>query len=564
MKEEGRLTLTVNPFKRVIHPAKGANLLDAFLDEGVEVPVLCNRNGSCGKCRVVVKAPANAPVDVERLSLGELLISEGYRLACRTEIQGSGEVFIPLEHHEDLLESAYAGNELALMQSDGVFGRPRRTRALPRNRPDLLAAVDIGTTTLSGYLFDADGSLLSHASLFNPTALFGSDVITRMTRIQRGDRVFLQMRLSLLTAVKRMLTILCLKVGREGQVPAPCIDHIREIGICGNTIMQHVFLGINPVEIGLFPYQPVVREFMKTKLGDLEGFRETGLSQDAALYVAPSTSGFIGGDAVCGVIAAGLHATAEASLMIDLGTNGEMVLACNGRLFAASASAGPAFEGYSIACGMRASVGAISSVKINDAGDIAYTVIGGGRPRGLCGTGVVSAVAALLSIGALTPKGHIVPKAATSRISVNEFVIAPESETSTMSPIVLMDRDIEIIQQAKAAFSAAISCLLRSAGLPEKDLKKIFLAGAFGSRIEVENLAAIGLIPRGITHAEITPLGNAAGLGIARLLLSEEAEREAVETARRIVPIELSSQPDFEDTYIDALFFEDHEKRQGQ
>ena len=302
-QEDGQVTLTVKPFNRVIHPAKGANLLDAFLDEGVEVPVLCNRNGSCGKCRVVVKADANAPADIERLSLGELLISEGYRLACRTEIQGSGEVFIPLEHHEDLLESAYAGNELVVMQSEGVSGRPRRTRPVPRNRPDLLAAIDIGTTTLSGYLFDADGALLSHASLFNPTALFGSDVITRMTRIQRGDRVFLQMRHSLLIAVKRILSILCLKVGREGQVPEPGIGHIREIAVCGNTIMQHVFLGINPVEIGLFPYQPVVREFMKTTLGGLEGFGETGLSRDTALYVAPSTSGFIGGDAVCGVIA---------------------------------------------------------------------------------------------------------------------------------------------------------------------------------------------------------------------------------------------------------------------
>jgi uncharacterized 2Fe-2S/4Fe-4S cluster protein (DUF4445 family) len=376
--------------------------------------------------------------------------------------------------------------------------------------------------------------------------------------------VFGQLRLSLLGAVKRILTILCLKVGRDNPLPEPGLGRVRELAVCGNTIMQHVFLGINPVGIGLFPYQPIVREFLKTTLGGLEGFRETGLRQDTALFVAPSTSGFIGGDAVCGVLAAGLHSTEEPSLLLDLGTNGEMVLAHNGELLAASASAGPAFEGYSIACGMRASVGAISAVKISGTHDITYTVIGGGRPRGICGTGVVSAVAALLAAGALTPKGHIVPREATSRIRVNEFIVASESETSTMSPIALTDRDIEVIQQAKAAFSAAISCLLRAAGLEEKDLKKIFLAGAFGSRLDVENLKELGLIPYGITNAELSALGNAAGIGIARLLLSEEAEREAIETAQRIRPIELSSQPDFEDRYIEALFFRDQGKREDQ
>jgi len=553
------ITLTINPFNRVIHPQKGANLLDAFLEEGVEIPVLCNRNGSCGKCRVVVRAEANPPGDIERFSLGELLINEGYRLACRTEIRGSGEVLIPLEHHEDLLESAYVGNELSAIKAEGFPHLPGKEPGRRRLPSGSMVALDIGTTTFSGYLFDHEGKLLSHASLFNPTALYGADVITRLTRIQRSDNDFRKMRRSLLSGVKRILTVLCLRVsGPEGGGREEGIEHIGRMAICGNTIMQHIFLGINPVEIGLFPYRPIVKDFLLMPMRALDDYGATGLNKDGELLVAPSATGFIGGDAVCGIIAARLHLAQEPCLLIDLGTNGEIVLSCAGGLFAASASAGPAFEGYRISSGMRASVGAIDAVAIGDTLDVTYTVIGNGKPRGICGTGVVAAVAALLKARALTSKGHIRPRRPTNRIRENTFIIAAKDETSTGNPIVITDKDIGVLQQAKAAFAAGISCLLLAAGLEEKGLKKIFIAGAFGSRIDVDTLRTIGLIPSTI-DCEVVALGNAAGIGVAQLLLSEDAERDAVETARKIKTIELSSHKDFEEHYMNALFFKTHD-----
>ena len=555
------IKLLINPLKREISLTAKSNLLEVFLAEGVKIPVLCNKNASCGKCRVVVKAEASPVTEIEVLSLGETLINEGYRLACKTEILGSGEVFIPVESREDLLESAYFGNELTAIRNKDFPYPVKHGIDHAGSGRKYLAAVDMGTTTLTGYLFDYGGNFLSHCSCFNPTALYGYDIITRITNLHNGND-FQKLRNSLLAEIKRLLNTLCFRPkgidADDGQPTGP--DSICKIAVCGNTIMQHIFMGINPVEIGLFPYRPVVKDLLHMNAIELKDFHIIGLSGDAEVVIAPSVSGFIGGDAVCGVLATGLHKSSEPCLLIDLGTNGEMALNYRGKIFAASASAGPAFEGYQIGSGMRATIGAIDFVRIDDESNIHYSVIGGVNPKGLCGTGAISAVSAMLKAGILTEKGHIIPPLMTGRIRKGSMVIATENETSTGRTIVLTDKDIELIQQAKAAFASGIACLLRAAGFKVEQLKKILIAGAFGSSVDIESLKTIGFIPYK-TNADIISVGNAAGAGIAMTLLCEDAEREAIEMAGAMQTVEFAFMKEFEEEFIEALFFRTNANR---
>ena len=551
---ESDVTLVVNPAGRIINLSPGSNLLGAFLAAGVDVSVLCNENGSCGKCRVIVKAKSNPITEVERLSLGEMLVEEGYRLACRTKVFGSGEVIIPEESHEDFLESAYFGNELPIIKNKEFPYSLNRFDASADCKRGYFIALDIGTTTLTGYMFDNQGNLVSHCSCFNPTTLYGPDVITRITSLQEGKEDFTKLRQGLLSGIKRLINTLFIRAVESKALSMTVgFNRVCKIFVCGNTIMQSIFLGFDPVKIGLFPYQPVVKNIIKIKSAELKDFHIMGLDEGAKIIIAPSVSGFIGGDAVCCVLATQLHRLPEPSLLIDLGTNGEIVLGCNGKLFAASASAGPAFEGYRISSGIRAIAGAIDSVWI-DGSNIRYSVIGGGKPKGICGSGAVSAVSAMLKAGILTEKGHIISQVASAMIKKAVLTIAAKDETATGASIIISDKDVEVIQQAKAAFASGIIGLLRAAGIRVEELKKIFIAGAFGSKIDVESLRTVGIIPYN-AKANVETVGNAAGAGIAMLLLSEDAEKEASEIAKITKTIGFASMKEFEDEFIDALFF---------
>jgi uncharacterized 2Fe-2S/4Fe-4S cluster protein (DUF4445 family) len=541
--------LHIQPLDRVISLPRGGNLLDAFLAEGVDIPVLCNKNGSCGKCRVVVRAPSSPLTDVERLSLGEGMIAEGYRLACKTEIRGGGDVVIPVESREDFLEGVYWGNELAAIRAKRF---PYIVDRLPF-AGGYAAAIDLGTTTLTGYLFDDQGNLVSHCSCVNPTALYGSDVVSRMSSFHQSTEDFVRLRSGMLYGIGRVIHTLCSRASGTGAtLAAP--ERIERIALCGNTIMQHIFLGVNPIEIGLFPYAPIVKNLVRKNVGEFAELTLTGLAEHAEVILSPSVWGFIGGDAVCGVVATELHRSPEPSLLLDIGTNGEIVLSSNGSLFAFSVSAGPAFEGYRIGSGMRATAGAIDRIDIDERMQVTYRVIGDVRPKGVCGTGAVSAVATLLKARALTEKGHIRPSMTTDRLGAKRFVIAPAEETATGVSLIFDDKDVEVIQQAKAAFASGITALLRRAGLEAGRLRRIFVAGSFGSSADVDNLKVIGMIPSGI-EADIVPVGNAAGLGVSMLLLCTDAERIVEDVSRKIISVDAASLKEFEDDFMEALFF---------
>jgi uncharacterized 2Fe-2S/4Fe-4S cluster protein (DUF4445 family) len=357
----------------------------------------------------------------------------------------------------------------------------------------------------------------------------------------------------MLYGIGRVIQTLCSRSSGTGAtLVAP--ERIERIALCGNTVMQHIFLGVNPIEIGLFPYAPIVRNLVRKTAGEVAGLTSTGLAEHAEVILSPSVWGFIGGDAVCGVVATELYRSREPSLLLDIGTNGEIVLSSEGLLFAFSVSAGPAFEGYRIGSGMRATAGAIDRIDIDERMRVTYRVIGDVRPKGVCGTGAISAVATLLKARVLTEKGHIRPSMATDRIGVKRFVIAPAEETATGVSLVFDDRDVEVIQQAKAAFASGITALLRRAGIEGGRLRTIFIAGSFGSSADVNNLKVIGLIPSGI-EADIVPVGNAAGLGVSMLLLCSAAENVVEDVSRNIISVDAASLKEFEDDFMEALFF---------
>jgi len=523
---------------------RGYNLLDALLENGIDLPILCNRNGSCGKCRVVVKADTNPVTDVETMVLGRRLLNDGFRLACRTKLYGSGEVILTSITEEDPMESSFSGEEVFYMKNKGTSC----SKQIRLN--GLSLAIDIGTTTLSGYLFDEKAELLSHAIYFNPTTIYGGDVITRMTYVQRNKGNFKRLRESLIRGIEKLIHILCSRADITGD-----IQDISNVGVCGNTIMQHLFIGLDPVNIGFYPYKPMVEGLFCARSSDIPGLEYTGLSKDTIIIVSPVIGGFVGGDIVCGILATGLHSEKEPSLLIDLGTNGEMVLCSNDKLLVGSASAGPAFEGYRVRNGMRATIGAIDSIVIEpDIYDIRYSVIGDVQPRGICGTGVISAISELLKIDALNEMGHIDPARETERIQRGMFTIATEGESVTGTAITITDRDVEVVQQAKAAFCTAIHYLLQIAKINPDDLKKIYLAGAFGSKVNASDIINIGLIPQGI-NAMVKTVGNAAGMGIAKLILCKDSIDVIMNFMEKVQTVEFSSFSDFEERFINSLFF---------
>ncbi len=533
------MLIKVLPEGKDITVKKGAVLLDALTDAGIEVPVLCNRNGVCGKCKVIVRAKANHPLDIERVILGQEAIQRGFRLACKCILYGEGTVSIPVPERLELMETAES-KEITKIKK-GLYPYS----VVGQIKQGLYIAIDMGTTTLSGYLIDGDSTVISHLNLLNPTTLYGADVITLLGYIQQRRDGFKKIRSALLSGIIRVISALLEKSGKDAQ------DVIR-IGVCGNTVIQNIFLGLNPVEIGLYPYRAPRLEAFVGSLSEIGGFKLSGLSPDVEVMVPPAVSGFIGGDVICGLLYTGLL-NIQPALYIDLGTNGEIVLNAGERVFAGSSSAGPAFEAFKIGCGMRAAVGAIESVRIKNK-DVFYTVIGGVQPSGLCGTGIVSAISSLIRIGSLEEKGHIKEVAPIRKIHNGIFVVATGSETATSEPISITDRDVEVVQQAKAAFATGVKIMLSKAGLKDGALKGIYIAGAFGSRLSPEDIKDIGILPYGI-KGKIETVGNAAGAGLVNLILSDEAFSDAVRIAKKIDTIQFSNEEGYEDLFIDNLFF---------
>jgi uncharacterized 2Fe-2S/4Fe-4S cluster protein (DUF4445 family) len=322
----------------------------------------------------------------------------------------------------------------------------------------------------------------------------------------------------------------------------------------GNTTMIHLLLRIDPTYIRKEPYVPTAN-FLPTVRAAEAGIQ---INPRGLLYCVPGVASYVGGDVTAGTLSCGLYKTTELSLLIDIGTNGEVVLGSKEFLVACAASAGPAFEGSGVSCGMRASRGAIQKVSIGPRGlEVKYSTIGDEKPKGICGSGYIDIIAGLLRLGLIDKSGKI-KDAGSPRIrqgeTGNEFVIAPKEECDYGSDIVITDADIENLKRAKAAIYSASAVLLRHMGVELKQVKKIFIAGGFGTYLDMANAITIGLLPD-LDKSRFLFVGNSSLAGSRMILLSDEAMKKVDDIARKITYFELSVDAHYMDEYMAALFF---------
>ncbi|WP_081703056.1 ASKHA domain-containing protein [Desulfuromonas sp. TF] len=406
---------------------------------------------------------------------------------------------------------------------------------IPVGKRLLGLAVDLGTTNVAAYLIDLEtGARLASLGLENPQVAYGADLISRMNhaiRLSGGQR---ELQRAAVEAITTLATDLCSAVSASP-------DEIADITLCGNTAMHHLLLGLPVSQLGRAPFVPAACTALDIKTRDL------GISvlPGAYLHVLPNIGGFVGGDHVATLLATEKHWTEGTSLIVDVGTNTEISLIHHGTIVTASTPSGPALEGGNISSGMRAAHGAIERVRFSS-GDLQLEVIGGGIPVGICGSGVVDALAALSRAQIIDRRGRIclghpaVREAGDRR----ECLLAPQ--------VAFTQEDVRAVQLAKAAIRAGIDLLIREYGLVESDIDRVVIAGAFGVYLDVRSCIRIGMFPD-IPRERFTQVGNAAGAGVRMTLTSRDAREKAGELAVRCRHFDLSTQPDFQKVFMKRI-----------
>ena len=575
----------------------GTLLNYAARDAGIALVSVCGGTGSCGRCKVIIERGAvSTPTPVERQKLSAAEIASGYRLACQTRVQNDLTVYIPplsipgeLQANlacegpgeavdpvvQDVLitlrpprslnhSSCWERFVTAVKNSSGIdvtkadlpalrqvfsildtCGATAQARiragelidAGPPGQHPLGVAIDLGTTKIAAYLIDMlTGKLYSAVGMVNPQCSFGDDVMSRIAcAMEHGSA---QLRQTIIDGLNQLIKELC-------QDPHKIIEMV----IVGNTAMHHLVLELPVHQLGSAPYIPALDTPLDVKARDLG----LDIAPGAYVHLAPNVAGFIGGDHVAMVLATGIYNTPKTVLGIDIGTNTEIVLACNGTLRSTSCASGPAFEGGHITCGIRAISGAIEKIKIKD-GVVEFQTIRGMPPIGLCGSGILDAVAELSRCGIITQQGRIVAgPAVRTRGNATEFVLVPREKSGTGKDITITQQDILEVQLAKAAIRTGIEVLLAEANAGIDEVEEIILTGEFGTRINPASGIAIGMFPL-FPKEQFRMVANAAGLGAMRILISKAQRTLADEIAQRIQYLELMTYPGFHKQFASALY----------
>lgn len=406
---------------------------------------------------------------------------------------------------------------------------------------------DIGTTTISGQLVDLrTKKILGTKAAYNKQASFGSDVITRIIYSRQEEGLG-----KLHSAVTDTMNQMIKELTAEHDVD---LNNVTCVVCTGNTTMIHLLLRVDPTYIRRQPYVPTAN-FLPV-LRALEA--GVNINPRGLLSCVPGVSSYVGGDTTSGVLSSGLYKERDLCLLIDIGTNGEIALGNKDFLVACAASAGPAFEGSGVSCGMRASVGAVQKVKINPK-DLSVTcsTIGNARPAGICGSGYIDLIAQMLEAGILDRSGKIkIDKHHRVRNSDSgkEFVVALKEGMGLTSDIVISEADIENLKRAKAAIYSASAVMVKHMGFGFKDIKKVFIAGGFGTSLDIDSAVKIGLLAD-LDKKRFVYIGNSALAGARQIILSSEAAKVSQEIARKITYFELSVDPGYMDEYMAALFF---------
>ncbi len=595
------------------------NLLAVARELGVNLEAPCGGSQVCGKCAVRLESSlqgAAEPSDQERQHFSPESLAQGYRLACCTTVQSDMTVFVPEESRRGqqiILENG-RGGEIALdpavrlhvveldkpsiedcrddwqrlvdgLRPLGVDGPLGCDSTVLRQLPATLrkgkwcvsvtiwhgreiisvmpgrvehlygVAIDIGTTTIAGFLGDlTTGSLVAQASLTNSQVQYGDDVISRISCCMLEDDGLERLHSVIIDDINRLLERLC------DQAEINRTEIVDQVVVL-NTAMHHLFLGIRPDWLGRSPFVAAVREPIDIKARDLGITIHSG----AYIHCLPIEAGFVGADNVAVLLAEKACESESIQLLIDIGTNGEINLGNRERMLCASCATGPAFEGAQIKHGMRAAEGAIERVWIDPVTkEATVQVIGSSkesgapvRPRGICGSGIIDVTAELFKAGLLLADGRFCKEISCSRLRPDaqgklEYVLAWAEESATRQDIVITQKDIRAIQLAKAALYAGITLLMRRLGINRID--SVTLAGAFGSYINVESALVLGLFPDCAVE-QVQVVGNAAGEGAKQALFDRSKREEAARIARMVEFVETAVDPNFSTTFADAMYF---------
>lgn len=499
MSDTARIELL--PLGKTLQIERGTPLQDLLFAHGVEFP--CGGRGRCKGCKMKLLDGALPVTADEESRLSSEELRAGWRLSCQHSADGD-------------LKIEVAQWEAAILADDSVFEFTQQE--------GLGIAIDLGTTTVVAQLLDLrTGRVLAVRTAVNPQARHGGDVMSRIEFAISGGRA----RLTEIIREKNAELIDELFAASDADRA-----ELRRMCLVGNTVMHNLFCGIDVEPLSRVPFEP--------KDGGLQTFsgRELGweIPDRTRIEFLPCMGSFVGSDILAGVLATKLHESSSLAALIDLGTNGEIVVGTRERLLCASTAAGPAFEGARISSGMRAATGAISEVRIRD-GKFSAHVIGNVAPRGICGSGLVDAVAAALDLGCLDNSGRL----------------ADGEALSVLPPISLMQADIRELQLAKGAIAAGVEILVRQWGARVDQVEQVFLAGAFGNYINYSSARRIGLLK--FPAEKIQPVGNSALLGCKLALFNTRADEFYRSILNRIRHVSLNDDQAFQEIFISELDF---------
>jgi uncharacterized 2Fe-2S/4Fe-4S cluster protein (DUF4445 family) len=481
----------------------------------------------------IEKGSAGPPTAGERKKLSREELESGWRLACQTRPVGDLVVYLPSVRG---LTSTPAFKEELLA---GVIPDGRIRQEGGR----LGVAVDLGTTKIAGYLVDLrDGRILDSCAVANPQDVYGDDVISRITYAMGSDDGESKLQKEAVAAIDGLIKKLCLAADCDPGM-------ISRVSICGNTAMHHLLLGLPVGQLARAPYLPWTKDPVNMRAGKM-GLKSAG---EAHVYLLPNIGGYVGGDHVAVLTATDAVNLKAATLIVDIGTNTEISLACAGCITSVSCASGPAFEGGHIEYGMKASAGAIDKIVIKD-GRVRFRTIGGHLPVGICGSGMLDAVAQMSAAGLLDTGGRMQKEQPLVRLRRGqpEVLIAGRERSANGEDIVITQGDIRELQLAKAAIRTGIDVLLETAGMAADDVKRVIIAGTFGNYIDIKSAVRVGMLPD-LPLRRFSQVGNAAGAGACMALVSSAARKKAEAMAAGVKYLELADRPDFMQVFVRAL-----------
>jgi len=617
---EQQFRITFQPSGRNVFVLPGTKIIEAAGRAGININMPCGGQGTCGKCRIQITSETKtSPCQVEKDIFSQEELNIGWRLACQTSVQNDMRIYIPDESlivtsqkiltktrgveqiqakpaiskiYVELAEPTREDNQPDVERLSKQIGEHKLGLEQLRKLPKFLrenefkgtavladhilidlepgdttnrcygAAFDIGTNTIVGSLMDlCNGSEIAVTSGINPQVSYGDDVLSRIEHASSCADCLHQLHTQIIATINKMIESMCQQKGIDR-------EQIYEVVIAGNTTIEHLLCGIDPSSLGKVPFVPVHSKGMMFSASELG----ISVNHRGLVYLFPIIGGFVGGDITAGILITNMTCKKLPYLLVDVGTNGEIVIVKDEKFWAASTAAGPAFEGARISCGMRATHGAVEKVVFDD--DVRCSTIANATPVGLCGSGLIDLAAELLKNGLLLTHGQLlsgdevpahVPDAIKRRIRKNEddqveFLVYEQTQGRKDLKVAVTQKDIRELQLAVGAIRAGVEIMLRKTDTKVEDIESIFIAGGFGSFIRRTNAQRIGLIPKDVPHNKISFIGNSSLDGAQLALLSTNARQRAEEITKVVSHIQLSLDMDFQTEFANAMIFPEYQK----